>query len=105
MLVTIIIIITIVLIVKASKPDKKDAVQNKISISQLPEINIQASSRSTTKQMLIIGTNSSLLRSFTFSNGYVKITMRDGSSINAPLTELTIYFSLLSAFTVNNQVF
>ena len=88
MLVTIIIIITIVLIVKAFEPDKKNQEQNEISISQLPEINIQASSSSTMKQFLKVGSDSALLRSFSFSNGYVNIVMRDGDSIKAPLAEI-----------------
>lgn len=95
MLVTIIIIITIVLIVKAFEPDKKNQEQNEISISQLPEINNQASSSSTMKQFLRVGSDSALLRSFSFSNGYVNIVMRDGDSIKAPLVELTSSFSLL----------
>ena len=95
MLVTLIIIITIVLVVKASRPDKKNQEQNEISISQLPKINIQASNRSTMKQKLKVGSDSALLRSFSYSNGYVTIKMRDESSIHAPLAELTSCFSLL----------
>jgi hypothetical protein len=95
MLVTIIIICTIILVVKACKPDKKNQEQNEISISQLPEINIQASSRSTMMQKLKVGSDSALLRTFSFSDGYIKIVMRDGDSIKAPLAGLTSSFSLL----------
>ncbi len=102
MITLLIIIIVIWAIVKANSPDKrskKELARNEKQIAQLPNMTLYAKEMSSTQKALNLWPgDKDLLQVFKYTNNnqQIYLKMKDGRSVNCPLSQLDVTFDKVS---------
>ncbi len=92
MITFIIIVVTIIVIVNVSKPDKHDEQKDRIAIEQLPSFTIHANTLSTLKQVGEVILDEHIITSFSFSNANVIVKYKNGRVFQSQLSSIEAWF-------------
>lgn len=87
------IIIGVIVIIYASKPDKHNAQEDACALARIPAFQVRARPMSTAGKLWNLAfDNSQLLNYFAYQNGSVTIWTGDGSNFCAPLNTMYVEF-------------
>lgn len=92
MITFIIIVITIILIVKASKPDKHNTAKDHTSIARNPAFTIYGKETSPMEQLSDVILSEHVIVIFEFNNGKISIQFKDGGTFSAALSDMSVTF-------------
>lgn len=93
-MITLIIIVMIIwAVISACTPDKKNEKKVQEEIQRLPRINLRAKELSGFQKFMNLAYDeSSILIDFTYDSGYVRLMMKNGNTLLAPLSETIVRF-------------
>lgn len=101
-MITLIIIIAVVLaIISINSPDKKNEKKVQEEIQRLPKIDFKANNLTGFQKFINLAYDeSSVLTEFQYEQEYVKLTMRNGKTLFAPLSKMEVHFTKNSGLIV-----